>query len=104
MKRENIPETIRDTWMDLVRLCNTRRGEIKMSADNYTICPQCWKENKDLEDMDLRECYEIFTDKDGTFYINYFCCCNTCDFEYEFEKTAQVTDGIIEKRGGEISE
>lgn len=100
-----------------------------MSADNWTICPRCKKERKELaekhrknfeegygklsreefiatmkainlissklknsDDHDvekientLREHYEMFTDKDGYFFVSYSCYCEVCSFSYRFK-------------------
>lgn len=79
-----------------------------MSADNWGVCPQCKvKANQAVvssygkvseeeyialinkrvranEKQTLREDYEIGTDKDGIFEINYGCSCSTCGFNYEY--------------------
>lgn len=33
----------------------------------------------------LREDYELGTNEDGTFSVNYRCSCSTCDFRYSFK-------------------
>jgi len=48
-----------------------------MSADNWTICPQCKSE-------EFREDYEIGVRGD-MFDVSYFGRCRKCKFEYKFK-------------------
>ena len=38
----------------------------------------------------LREDYEMHTDLDGLFYVNYSCGCDECGFEHEFHHKQQL--------------
>ena len=86
-----------------------------MSADNWGICPKCYqskfKKMKDsygkvsqeeylkminrnpLLDATLREDYEIWTDKDGTFNIIYNCHCEECNFTYKYKFEKNLMEG-----------
>jgi len=79
-----------------------------MSADNWSVCPKCNKENvKKIQDsygkippeeylklinetkgpyekFTLREDYSIHTREDGTFRIVYDCHCKKCGWGFEF--------------------
>jgi hypothetical protein len=77
-----------------------------MSADRWAKCPKCLKElNANLksaygkvsedeylyalvqvneQDETLREDYEVKTDEDGRFTVNYSCQCTICKFKFEY--------------------
>jgi hypothetical protein len=79
-----------------------------MSADNWGICPKCAKpelpaygtvseaeylaarEVKATPLRTLREDYEVFTDEQGVFTVNYRCSCATCRFEFKYKHSQQV--------------
>lgn len=61
-----------------------------MSADNLGICPCCESAEEEYLNHTLRENYEIFTDKYGTFYVSYACYCDTCKFQYVFNHEEQL--------------
>lgn len=83
-----------------------------MSADNWTICPNCKRiqENKTvaygkvseeeylrvLREQEtplkttLREDWEVGTDRDGEFYVSYSCRCEECGFAFEFKHEQKV--------------
>lgn len=79
-----------------------------MSADNWGVCPKCKRlaeqkavsaygkvseeeylatlanRDKAAKEQNLREDYEVGTDKDGKFYVSYGCSCDKCGFSFEF--------------------
>ena len=67
-----------------------------MSADRWSLCPQCIAENKvdeeeyDISDTEetLRQDWEIGTDEEGRFFVDYHCSCDICGlaFNYKFAK------------------
>jgi hypothetical protein len=83
-----------------------------MSADNWTICPQChkkWREPeshygkvseeeylasiskpKPLEPETLREDWSIGMDQLGVLDIIYKCSCTDCGFHHEFKAHDQA--------------
>lgn len=65
-----------------------------MSADNWTICPQCLVRDPFLNQRDcnthtFREDYEIGMNTDGSFVVIYSGRCTECDLRHEFKHTAQ---------------
>jgi hypothetical protein len=44
---------------------------------------------EELEDT-LREDYELRTDEEGRFYVNYSCYCTACGFEHKFRHEQQL--------------
>jgi hypothetical protein len=90
-----------------------------MSADNWTICPQCKliaekKHEKNLQevtemygkipidefldrtiivnklDSSLREDYELGIDEDGEFYVYFSASCEECGFKFSFKETRKL--------------
>ena len=71
-----------------------------MSADNWGICPKCKQKQESLygkvseeeylktlnkkNEYTLREDYEIYTDENGKFHIDYACSCSKCKFTFEY--------------------
>lgn len=68
-----------------------------MKDDNYTVCPKCQKKlddaglSKDLTlNSTLREDYDVGVLFNGIFYVDYYCHCVKCGFEYGFHKDYDV--------------
>ncbi len=81
-----------------------------MSADRWSICPKCLQKHDDaLEaaygkvsptvyagmcsqelDTNMREDWELGTDEEGKFSINYSCYCRSCGFKFEHKHEEQV--------------
>ena len=90
-----------------------------MSADNWSICPQC-RTNREKEDAkspygkvteeeflaylsqkpkveelerSLREDYEYHIDSDGVFHAHYRAHCSDCGFRFSFDHSESVFKG-----------
>ncbi len=83
-----------------------------MSADNWGLCPNCNKlarqtriaaygkvsedeylalvEASESEEHTLREDYEVWTDEDGVFTVDYRCGCAICKFHFEYKYTQEL--------------
>jgi len=56
-----------------------------MSASNWDICPKC--------KGDLREDYEIGVESNGNFYCYYKSQCDSCEYNFKFEKDIKTLEG-----------
>ena len=90
-----------------------------MSADNWGICPKCYKDIellvessygkvtsvefvkllekfsdiKNKKHATLRENYDIWTNLDGTFSISYHCSCDRCGFKFKHKYNQNILEG-----------
>jgi len=65
------------------RLADAQEKYGKIPAEEFIIILAEAKKVSILKES-LREDYEIGVDKQGEFYVNYGCCCQTCRFIYEY--------------------
>jgi hypothetical protein len=67
-----------------------------MSTDRWSICPKCYPGEKDngeenIEYM-LREDWNIGTNLDGIFTVNYSCWCSACGFKFNYKFVKQILE------------
>jgi hypothetical protein len=61
----------------------------KIPSDEYRELIKCAEKPIKLEET-LREDYEMATDSDGLFWVNYSCRCDECGFEHKFHHSEQL--------------
>lgn len=76
-----------------------------MSADGMNVCKRCFSkmpnspygkvsEEEYLSEINswqtLFEYFDIGTDSDGMFVVNYRCVCRNCGFEYTFKYSENI--------------
>lgn len=61
----------------------------KISSDKYRALIKEAERPIILKET-LREDYEMHTDHDGLFYVNYGCRCDVCGFQHKFDHKEQL--------------
>jgi hypothetical protein len=90
-----------DNWATCPRCfkdaLHERRDREQAAKDAYGKVPEHeWLKMKEDAKVslpfgdDLREDYEMYMEKDGTFKVVYKCSCSVCGFSFEYKHTERV--------------
>lgn len=71
------------------RLSDAEKKYGVIPSDEYRVLIKEAEKPVKLDDT-LREDYDINTDHDGLFYVNYSCRCDACGFKHKFRHSEQL--------------